>query len=175
VYEGYDKFLKTILRNLIKNKKVINCYIDDVEYERRIPYSIFVCIEKSQTSIDAVEALSSTKHQAYIDHYEYDDIIMLVLAVPDKYKKSYNNFFLSRYSRMYTIGDLNKFFKLSDGSYIKAYYVLSKNSELEEEIKEKYGLDEDIELDELDELLNMKKECFNYLKIFNKKELEEGI
>lgn len=135
-------------------------YIWAKKLNKYIDYQLFVLLNvDNKTKKSMIPMLMKDKY--YIDSYPYafdkKDLIFVVFKIPKPLHKSYDNFILGNFSKMFTKQQLEKYqiHKLVDGKMNPLHAVLTKNTEFkkvfEEKIEREYGsvpnVDNDAEFD----------------------------
>ena len=147
--------------------------LDATDYEHQ--KLIYILSDKLHQPARFQNFLNYVKHQSYyVMDYAFDDIEkgrkhMLVIKFPESHFEVYNKFVDGKYSKMYTEGELAKFF-ISDS---EPKNVLTRNSKIVpafiEKIKDSFGRTTEITMKEIinegmeyDFPPEVQKEIFNY-------------
>lgn len=151
------------------------------EADEREGNNLYILMDSSVNTKTFIRVLNWVKTQPYyIADYEFDDMLdgvlhMVVLHVPNN--RAYDNFMLSKYSKMYDASDLKKF--IGDDSIILG--VLTRDEETTkryvDEINEEWGTKFEASewTGELDYPWKHEEEVFEVVLPRKKRESIEGI
>lgn len=148
--------------------------IDDYKlrsYGYRFDNHLFFLINTISSRSHFIKALEWFRTQEmYAFDYPYDDLIlgfqhMIVIKIPDDYKKAYKNFIEGKYTKMYNTEEVQKLFSKEEDSKI-----FNPNRKIREEFVELVNKDFDTELSiedfegslEVEYPFNRMEEIFNY-------------
>lgn len=175
-------YLAPILNVINANLKNVEAYgIYDVKYENvhaefTRDYHIFILNNPYLNTSEFAKALTHIrKSQYYVDDYLFDlnkkNKHMIIMRIPEEYHHSYDAFVIGRFSRMYSVSDLEKLKipqRTSNGKVNAPWYILTKDASYRKffisRINEIFGniLDDDHEPLEYDVFhVKPKKEGFN--------------
>lgn len=155
---GYDNTFGRFLTGLDKKGYIINSFLGDMDYSKITNNCIFLLIQQSK-DFDMIKNTFFC-HKSYVDDYQSESAHMFVLECPDS--ACYNYFVMSRYSKMYKLDYLDKYFKLTDGTYVPAYHVLSKSEVKRQQLIDEYGFDSTWDNIEYDSKIKMQEEIYNF-------------
>jgi len=131
-----DKF-RHFMNRVHTQKGIINAFLYDTN--RNIPeYSILIVLDPKRFNRYEVAEKTLREHESYVDDYEIEGHPVFVLKLSAKFYSTYDNFLLSKYSKMYSDETIQLFgVQFSDSKVVK---VLRKDKTLGETLVKDLGL-----------------------------------
>ncbi len=170
---------KKILGDITRKKLLVNVFLDDVNCREQYYNSILLLI---RGNIDLEEYVKFfNQFEIFKDYYDVlgfsEPMHMLVFSLPSD--KAYNNFLLSRYSKMYDDKQAEEYFsyyeQITPGSKIKKYYApyhnIRKTEQRRQQILEEYNLSDDVEIPEYDSKIDIREEIFDISRYIVKEKI----
>ena len=168
-----------IFRDSVRKLETAAVGIADLLHKDGDDYSLYFLINATSTEkgSDFSEVLSSlSSYSFFVADYPFGEIFknnlhMLVFKIPEELHGAYDSFITSKYSQMLSAENINKLFTSIYGK-TKAVKVMTKDAAYREEFEKRINyicsIDEKStwisidEKNELDFLINLEQEVFNY-------------
>ena len=154
---------------LLKHFGLVNCYIGHNQTHIKDDSYLYLVFNPDAEAIKTFHRLYNTyrKYSNFVDDYMIDsNLIVVVFRVKDRWRKTYEQFKLSRYSSM-SSEYAQMFKKVNMSGVVKEdpqYLVITKSAKYREELE--LALDVKISpYAELMDPLDLNKEMFNYERL----------
>ena len=157
---GYDDTLRKLFMKMYQDSHLVNAYIGDDN--GLVENSFFMLIRKPVGFSDLIDYMQ--KHVCHLGGYETGKgFYNFHLRIPASQKVAYQQFLLSRYSRMYSQSFLDYFreqVKLPGGEYPPNYHVLAKTEIARQKVIDRFNLTQWFEADEYEGAWSQEEEVF---------------